>query len=36
LLLMAPECVEVYLGYNLEFFLEILNPLKPLQDLPSF
>ena len=33
---MAPECVEVYLRWNLEFYLENLNPLRPLQDLPSF
>ena len=32
---MAPECVEVYLRWNLEFYLENLNPLKPLLDLPS-
>ena len=33
---MAPECVEVYLRWILEFYLENLNPLRPLQDLPSF
>ena len=33
---MAPECVEVYSRCNLEFYLENLNPLRPLQDLPSF
>jgi hypothetical protein len=33
---MAPECVEVYLRWNLENYLENLNPLKPLQDFPSF
>ena len=32
---MAPECVEVYLRWILEFCLENLNPLRPLQDLPS-
>ena len=33
---MAPECVEVYLMINLDFWLENLNPLRPLQDLPGF
>ena len=33
---MAPECVEVYLERVLEFYLENLNPLRPLQDLPGF
>ena len=33
---MAPNCVEVYLTWNLEFCLENLNPLRPLQDLPVF
>ena len=33
---MAPECVRVYLRLNLEFQLENLNPLRPLQDLPGF
>ena len=33
---MAPECVEVYLKWNLEFSQENLNPLRPLQDLPRF
>ena len=36
LLLMAPECMEVYLRWNLEFLVENLYPLSPLQDLPSF
>ena len=33
---MAPECVELYLKRVLEFYLENLNPLRPLQDLPGF
>ena len=33
---MAPECMEVYLRWNLEFLVENLYPLSPLQDLPSF
>ena len=33
---MVPECMEVYLRWSLELFLENLNTLKPLQDLPSF
>ena len=33
---MAPECVEVYLERVLEFQLENLNPLRPLQKLPDF
>ena len=33
---MAPECVRVYLRLNLEFQLENLNPLRPLQDLSGF
>ena len=33
---MASECVRVYLRLNLEFQLENLNPLRPLQDLPGF
>ena len=33
---MAPEYMEVYLGLNLEFQLENLNLLKPIQDLPDF
>ena len=36
MLLMAPECVEVYLERVLEFQLENLNPLRSLQDLPGF
>ena len=34
--LIAPECVEVYLGLNLDFKSEKLNLLRPLQYLPSF
>ena len=33
---MAPECVEVYLKWNLAFYLENLIQLRPPQDLPSF
>ena len=33
---MAPEYVEVYLERVLEFYLENLNPLRPLQKLPDF
>ena len=33
---MAPQCVKVYLRWNLECYIENLNPLRPLQDLPSF
>ena len=33
---MAPECVEVHLERVSEFYIENLNPLRPLQDLPSF
>ena len=36
MLRMAPECVEVYLERVLEFQLENLNPLRPLQKLPDF
>ena len=32
---MAPECVEVYSRWNLENYLENLNPLRTLQDLPK-
>ena len=32
---MAPECVGVHLRLNLEVYLENLNPLRPLQDLPK-
>ena len=33
---MVPECMELYLRQNLEDYLENLNLLRPLQDLPSF
>ena len=33
---MAPESMEVYLGSNLEFHLENLNLLKPIQDVFDF
>ena len=33
---MAPECLEMYFRLHLECYLENLNPLRPLQDLPSF
>jgi hypothetical protein len=32
---MAPECVGVHLRLNLEVYLENLNRLRPLQDLPK-
>ena len=36
MLLMAPKCVDVYLRLILDDQLENLNPLRPVQDLPSF
>ena len=32
----ATHGVKVYLEWNLEFYVENLNPLRPFQDLPSF
>ena len=33
---MAPECMEMYFILSLDFQLENLNSLRPLQDLPGF